>query len=202
MQNDNSDDPWGFWQDEPTRQLKRTQVGTRSHGETGMVPVLRTDRTRPMPEPHIRNPLLTRVGMLVGAILLLVPVALSLRDDKPRVRAAEIQAVEPMVVGELPPAPTDATVAPTTTSIVTTTAALATLATPVPTEAVVITAAPTEPPTTAAKPKKKAVPKTTTPVTAPPAAATQSAPRPCAPCRTRSPRAMPGRRSPRGPRCR
>ncbi len=175
MQHDNSDDPWGFWQDEPTRQLKRTQVGTRSHGETGMVPVVRADRTRAMPEPHIRNPLLTRVGMLVGAMLLLVPVALSLRDDQPQVRAAEIQAVEPIEVGQLPPAPTDATVAPTTTIVVTTTAAPTTFTAPALAEVVVVTPAPTAPPTTAAKPTKKVVPKTTTPVSAPPTAATQSA---------------------------
>ena len=174
MQHDNSDDPWGFWPDEPTRQLKRTQVGTRAHGETRMVPVVATDRTRPMAEPHIHNPLLTRVGMLVGAMLLLVPVALSLRDDTPRIRAAEIQSVEPIVVGKLPPAPTDATLAPTT-ALVTATAAIGTLATSAATEAVVVTPAPTEPPTTAAKPKKKTVPKTTTPISAPPAAAAQSA---------------------------
>jgi LysM repeat protein len=180
MQHDNSDDPWGFWPDEPTRQLKRTQVGTRAHGETRLIPVVRTDhadRTRPMAEPHHHNPLVARVGVMVGAMFLLVPVALGMRDDKPRVRAAEIQAVEPMVVGQLPPAPTEAsTLPPAPTTIVATTA---TSATSVLTEAVVVTAAPTAPPTTAAKPKKKAVAKTTTPSSAPPAAATQSAAKVC-----------------------
>ena len=176
MQHDNSDDPWGFWQDEPTRQLKRTPAGTRSHGDTGMVPVVRMDRTRPLPEPHVRNPLLTRVSVMVGAILLLVPVALSLRDDKPQVRAADIQAVEPIVVGKLPPAPTTVTLPPAPTTFLITTAAPVT---PVPTAAVVATPAPTEPPTTAAPVKKKVAPKTTTPATASPVAATQSADKVC-----------------------
>jgi LysM repeat protein len=176
MQHDNSDDPWGFWQDEPTRQLKRTQAGTRSHGDTGMVPVVRMDRTRPLPEPHVHNPLLTRVSVMVGAILLLVPVALSLRDDKPQVRAADIKTVDTIEVGELPPAPTTVTLPPAPTTFLITTAAPVT---PAPTAAVVATPAPTEPPTTATPVKKKVAPKTTTPATAPPVAATQAADKVC-----------------------
>ncbi len=172
MQHDNSDDPWGFWQDEPTRQLQRTQVGTRSHGDTGMVPVVRMDRTRQLSEPHVRNPLLTRVTVMVGAIMLLVPVALSLRDDNPQVRAAEIQAVEPIVIGKLPPAPTVVTLPPAPTTILVT---LAAPVTPAPTEAVVATPAPTEAPTTAAPVKKKVTPKTTTPASAPATTDTQAA---------------------------
>ena len=47
MQYDNSDDPFGFWDDEPTRALTRTHVGARSHGDTAattrMIPVVRTE---------------------------------------------------------------------------------------------------------------------------------------------------------------
>ena len=179
MQHDNSDDPWGFWNDEPTRQLKRTPVGTRAHGETRMVPVVRVDRTRPMDHPHRpRNPLLTRVGAMVGAMLLLVPIALSLRDDSSQsVRSADFKPLDPMPLGQLPlPAATDSTLAATTVAPTTILMTTAVPATPAPTTAAVISAAPTDPPTTAAKPKK-AAPKTSTTVraTAPPAAATQSA---------------------------
>ncbi len=205
MQHDNSDDPFGFWNDEPTRQLPRTHAGTRSHAdwndeptrqltrtnagtrshadpstETRMVPVVRAHRTRPMPVVRPpRNPLLVRVGLLAGVMLLFVPVAYSLRNDKRQVRATEIQAVDTIVVGRLPsPAPTEAT-KPATTVLITAALVIATEAptTPPPTEAVVVTPAPTDPPTTAA-PKKKVVAKTTTTVaaaTAAPAAATQSA---------------------------
>ncbi len=187
MQHDNSDDPYGFWNDEPTRPLRRTQAGNRSHAEpevTRMVPVVRTDRTRQMPSMHPpRNPLLARVGLMVGVMLLFVPIALSLRNDNPQVRAAEIQGVDTIQVGRLPsPAPTEATVPPTT-ALTTTVLVIITEAptTPPPTEAVVATAAPTDAPTTAAAPKKKVVAKTTTTVAAaPPAAATQSADK--APC--------------------
>ena len=179
MQIDNSDDPYGFWKDEPTRQLKRTQVGTRAHAETRMVPVVRMDRTRQIPELRPRNPLVTRIAVMAGVTLLLIPLALSLRDDRPQVRAAEISGVDTIGVGRLPlPAPTQATDAPTTTIAETTTVP----PTPAPTEAaVVVTPAPTEPPTTAAK--KKAAPKSTTTVAPvkPAAAATQSADKaPCA----------------------
>jgi len=181
MQHDNSDDdPFGFWNDEPTRQLKRTQVGARSHGETRMVPVVRADRTRPVPALHRpRNPLVTRIALMGGVTVLLVPFALSLRDDKTQLRTADIQAVDTIHVGILPPpAPTAATVAPTaapTTIAETTTVAV----TPAPTAAVVVTPAPTEPPTTAAAAKKK-VATTTTPAPAPTAAETQSADQACA----------------------
>ncbi|MBK5333300.1 MAG: LysM peptidoglycan-binding domain-containing protein, partial [Ilumatobacteraceae bacterium] len=179
MQIDNSDDPYGFWKDEPTRQLKRTQVGTRAHAETRMVPVVRMDRTRQIPELRPRNPLVTRIAVMAGVTLLLIPLALSLRDDRPQVRAAEISGVDTIGVGRLPlPAPTQATDAPTTTVAETTTVA----PTPAPTEAaLVVTPAPTEPPTTAAK--KKPAPKSTTTVAPvkPAAAATQSADKaPCA----------------------
>jgi len=183
MQHDNSDDPYGFWKDEPTRQLKRTQVGTRSHAETRMVPVVRVDRTRQIPELRPRNPLVTRMAVMGGVTLLLIPLALSLRDDRSHVRAAEIQAVDTVMVGRLPPpAPTQATMAPST--IAPSTAAPTTIArtstappTPAPTEAVVVTPAPTAPATTAAK---KTVPKSTTTV-APASSAAQSADKaPCA----------------------
>jgi LysM repeat protein len=184
MQHDNSDDPYGFWNNEPTRQLKRTQAGTRSHAEpevTRMVPLVRIDRTRQMPSMHpSRNPLLARVGLLVGVMLLFVPVALSLRNDKTQVRAAEIQGVDTILVGRLPaPAPTEAAQLPTTAPA--TTLVITAAPTPPPTEAAVLTPAPTDPPTTTAAPKKKVVAKTTTTVAAaPPAAAAQSADK--APC--------------------
>ena len=111
MQHDNSDDPFGFWNDEPTRLLPRTHAGTRSHAdrndeptrqlirtqagtrshadpstETRMIPLVRADRTRPMPAVRPpRNPLLVRVGLLAGVMLLFVPVAYSLRNDKRQV---------------------------------------------------------------------------------------------------------------------
>ena len=179
MQNDNSDDPYGFWNDEPTRQLKRTQVGTRAHTETRMVPVVRMDRTRQIPELHPRNPLVTRIAVMAGVTLLLIPLALSLRDDRSHVRTATIQGVDTILVGKLPPpAPTQATIAPATDAPTTTLAETTIVPpTPAPTEAVLVTPAPTQPPTTAAK--KKTAPKSTTTV-APAATATQSADK--APC--------------------
>jgi LysM repeat protein len=185
MQHDNSDDPYGFWKDEPTRQLKRTQAGTRSHAEpevTRMVPLVRIDRTRQMSTlRQPRNPLLTRVGLLVGVMLLFVPIALSLRTDKSSVRAADIQGVDTILVGRLPaPAPTEPT-QPPTSALATTLVVLTAAPTPPPTEAaVVVTPEPTDPPTTV--PKKQVVAKTTTSVAskAPPAT-TQSADKaPCA----------------------
>ena len=179
MQNDNSDDPYGFWSDEPTRQLKRTQVGARAHTETRMVPVVRMDRTRQIPELHPRNPLVTRIAVMAGVTLLLIPLALSLRDDRSHVRTATIQGVDTILVGKLPPpAPTQATIAPATDAPTTTLAETTIVPpTPAPTEAVLVTPAPTQPPTTAAK--KKTAPKSTTTV-APAATATQSADK--APC--------------------
>ena len=172
MQYDNSDDPFGFWKDEPTRQLKRTQAGTRAHADTRsdtrpitrMVPVIRTEKTNSVPALHPpRNPLVVRIGVMAGITLLLVPFALSLRDDQPRVRAANLQGVDTVLVGRMP--------APAPTVIALDTAAPTTLApTPVPsppsTEAIAVTAAatvaPTDPPTTAPKVKKVAVKPTTT----------------------------------------
>jgi hypothetical protein len=182
MEHNNSDDPWGFWNDEPTRPLKRAHVGTRAHAETRLVPVVRAQRNKPDPEAHRpRNPLMTRVCMMVGVMLLCVPIALTLRQDKSQARAAEVQGVDTVFVGRMPPAPTDATLAPDTaapTTIVITTAARATTAapaTPAPTQAAPVTAAPTDPPTTAKVVKKKVVAKTTTtPAPPPPVAATQS----------------------------
>ena len=186
MQHDNSDDPYGFWKDEPTRQLKRTQAGTRSHAEpeaTRMVPLVRIDRTRQMSTlRQPRNPLLTRVGLLVGVMLLFVPIALSLRTDKSSVRAADIQGVDTILVGRLPaPAPTEATKPPTTALATPLVAITAAAPTPAPTEAAVVaTRAPTDPPTTVSK--KQVVAKTTTTVAAKaPPATTQSADKaPCA----------------------
>ena len=192
MQHDNADDPWGFWESEPTRQLKRTPasttharptparrapVATRVHGDTGMVPVIRVDRGRPptMPGRQI-NPVTARVGLMAAAIVLMVPIAISLHADaKPALRAADITADNPVAVAVVPPppAPTEAPVASatdptTTTTVVATTAAPVT---PPPTEAVAETPAPTEPPTTAPKAQKKATPKPATTVAAPAAAA-------------------------------
>jgi len=181
MQHENSADPWGFWADEPTRSLKRTQVGVRVHGETRMVPVVRMDRTRHIPEPHPRNPLVMRVLAMVGAMLLLVPVAMALRHGNRQVNAAAPRAVQPIEIGTIPPAPTDATVAPETAAPTTLAATTAAPTTPAPTEAVIVTAAatvaPTDPPTTAAK--KKTAPKATT-SSAPPSSAAQPAAVVCA----------------------
>ncbi len=186
MQHDNSDDPYGFWNDEPTRQLKRTQAGTRSHTDTRslpvtrMVPVVQTDRARRMPPEHRpRNPVLVRTSLMVGVLVLLVAGGLNLRNDKPLVRAAEIQGIDTVMVGVLPaPAPTQATVAPSTAAPITTLLALVVAPTPAPTEAVAVTAAPTDPPTTVAA-KKKAAPKTPT-TQAPPPTAAQAADKACA----------------------
>ena len=143
MQHDNSDDPYGFWKDEPTRQLKRTQVGTRAHAETRMVPVVHMDRTRQIPDLRPRNPLVTRIAVMAGVTLLLIPLALSLREHRAPLRTAEIQGVDTVLVGKLPsPAPTQATVAPTTVAPTTTLAETTSVApTPAPTEAVVATPA-------------------------------------------------------------
>lgn len=185
MQHDNSDDPYGFWKDEPTRQLKRTQVGTRAHAETRMVPVVHMDRTRQIPDLRPRNPLVTRIAVMAGVTLLLIPLALSLREHRAPLRTAEIQGVDTVLVGKLPsPAPTQATVAPTTVAPTTTLAATTSVApTPALTEAVVATPAPTDSPTTAARPKQMPIPKATTTIApaAPAVKATQSADRaPCA----------------------
>jgi LysM repeat protein len=182
MQHDNSEDPWGFWNDEPTRQLKRTPAGTRAHGDTRMVAVVRTDRTQPMARPSRRiNPLTARIGVLIGIMLLLVPISIALRDDTHHVvRAADTHVVDPISVAKTPPAPapTEPTVAPETAAPTTIVATSPVPVTPAPTEAAVVTAAPTEPPTTAAKPKKKAAPKSTAVQASPvPTAAAQTASR-------------------------
>jgi LysM repeat protein len=182
MEHDNSDDPWGFWNDEPTRPLKRAHVGTRAHGETGMVPVVRTQRAKAVPDvPRQRNPLMTRVCVMVGVMLLCVPIALTLRQGTQHAKAAEVQGVDTVFVGKMPPAPTDVTLAPDTaapSTLVTTTAAQATTAapaTPAPTVAALATAAPTAPPTTAKVVKKKVVvAKPTTTTAPPPTTATQA----------------------------
>ena len=100
-------------------------------------------------------------------------------DDRSRVHTATIQGVDTILVGKLPPpAPTQATIAPATDAPTTTLAETTIVPpTPAPTEAVLVTPAPTQPPTTAAK--KKTAPKSTTTV-APAATATQSADK--APC--------------------
>src|SRR3954447_17678308 len=181
MQYDNSDDPFGFWDDEPTRALTRTHAGTRSHGDTGaatrMIPVVRSSQARP-PEPTRppRNPLVTRIALLVGVMLLFVPIALSLRSGNTHLEAATFKPVETISIGQLPPAPTEITEAPTTT--VATTVAIVTEAvvvTSAPTEAVVTTSPPaTEAPTTAAP--KKVTPKPKPAATqAPPVTAAQAA---------------------------
>jgi LysM repeat protein len=180
MQHENSDDPFGFWKDEPTRPLKRTHVGTRAHSDTRIVPVVRTEHARPIPLVRApRNPLVTRIGLMVGVGLLLVPVALSLRTDKQRARAADIQGVDTVFVGKVPlPAPTAATAAPDTAAPTTIAETTTVVITSAPTEAVVATPEPTEPATTAAKKKKAAT--TSTQATNPAPTATQSAARSCA----------------------
>ena len=113
MQYDNSDDPFGFWDDEPTRPLKRTHTGTRSHGDTGattrMIPVVRSEHARPPASTRPpRNPLVTRIGLLVGVMLLFVPIALSLRSGKTHLQASDLKSVDTIAIGLLPPAPTTA----------------------------------------------------------------------------------------------
>ncbi len=189
MQYDNSDDPFGFWKDEPTRQLKRTQAGTRSHADTGgdtrpltrMVPVVRTERANSVPGLHPpRNPLVVRIGVMAGITLLLVPLALSLRDDRPQVQASNLQGVDTVLVGKMP--------APAPTAIALDTDAPTSLAptpvpSPPPTDAIAVTAAvtaaPTDSPTTAPKVKKAAAKATTTVAAVPKPTATQSADQSC-----------------------
>ena len=206
MQYDNSDDPWGFWEAEPTRQLQRTNGATRAanrvHGETTVVPVVRAARPATLERRRRPNPLTARLGLLAAAMVLVVPVALSLRTDDRRVlRPADAaQAATPLSVAKSPPpAPSIVTVAPTT--VPTTTLATTTLApvTAPPTGAVVETAPPTEPPTTLAakrrrlppnrraRPKRRQLPHSPLP--------RRHARRP-----TPSPRATPGRASLLAPR--
>jgi len=186
MQYDNSDDPFGFWDDEPTRPLRRTHAGTRSHHDTGattgMIAVVRSEQARPpAPTRPTRNPLVTRIGLLVGVMLLFVPIALSLRSSKTHLQASDVDPVGTVAIGHLPPAPTEITDAPTTT--VATTLSIVTEAlvvTAPPTEAAVVTAPQTAAPTTAAAKKPTATTKPTTPPTRPPATAVQVAEK--APC--------------------
>jgi LysM repeat protein len=103
MQYDDGGDHSDFWGDEqPTRQLRRVQPGTRSHDYTGSIPVVaarqrRDDATQAMPrvEPTPRaprttsplrnmsmvDPLLRRISMVVAAIVVLIPVAIALRSE-------------------------------------------------------------------------------------------------------------------------
>jgi LysM repeat protein len=181
MQYDNSDDPFGFWNDEPTRPLRRTHAGTRSHGDTAattrMIPVVRSEQARPpAPTRPPRNPLVTRIGLLVGVMLLFVPIALSLRSSKTHLEASGLDPVGTVSIGQLPPAPTEITDPPTTE--VATTLSIATEAlvvTAPPTEAAVVTEPVTAAPTTAAAKKPTAKPKPTTAPTQPPATAVQVA---------------------------
>jgi LysM repeat protein len=181
MQYDNSDDPFGFWNDEPTRPLRRTHAGTRSHGDTAattrMIPVVRSEQARPpAPTRPPRNPLVTRIGLLVGVMLLFVPIALSLRSSKTHLEASGLDPVGTVSIGQLPPAPTEITDPPTTE--VATTLSIATEAlvvTAPPTEAAVVTEPATAAPTTAAAKKPTAKPKPTTAPTQPPATAVQVA---------------------------
>jgi hypothetical protein len=187
MQYDNSDDPFGFWNDEPTRQLKRTHTGTRAHTDTRalpatrMVPVVRSERARPIVALHRpRNPLLTRIWVMAGVSVLLVPIALSLRTDNNQARASVIQGVDTVMVGQLPaPLPTEATLSPSTLAP-TTLAATTVPTTPPPIEADVVTPAPTEPPTTAAPVQKRKAPTTTQATVAPAPTAVQAADQACA----------------------
>lgn len=178
MQHDDLADPYGFWTDDkPTRQVQRTRV----HGETQMLPVVRT-RSGKIPSPvRRRNPLMTRLLMMVGSGLLVVPVAFAFRTDGPN-RSAGPKAVDPVLLGTMPASPTDVTLpvdtdAPTTTLVATTAAPTDPPTTVAATEAP--TAPPTEAPTTAA-PKKKATPKPTTTPAPAIAAASQTAAQPAA----------------------
>src|SRR6478672_2457485 len=141
MQYDNSDDPFGFWDDEPTRALTRTHVGARSHTDTRahtkMIPVVRSEHAQPpLPTRPPRNPLVTRIGLLVGVMLLFVPIALSLRSSKSHLATAQVDPVGTISIGQLPPAPTVITEAPTTAAAPTTLSIV--------TEALVVTASATE----------------------------------------------------------
>jgi LysM repeat protein len=124
--------------------------------------------------------LVVRIGVMAGITLLLVPLALSMRDDQPKVRASNLQGVDTVLVGKMP--------APAPTAIALDTDAPTTLApTPVPsppsTEAIAVTvaatAAPTDPPTTAPKVKKAAAKATTTVAAVAKPVATQSADQAC-----------------------
>lgn len=177
MQHDDLADPYGFWTDDkPTRQVQRTRI----HGDTQMLPVVRT-RSGKIPSPvRRRNPLMTRLLMMVGSGLLVVPAAFAFRTDRPD-RSAGPKAVDPVLLGTMPPSPTDLTLA-VDTEAPTTTLAASTAAPTDPPTTVAPTVEPTAPlteaPTTAAS-KKKATPKPTTPP-ASVAAAAQAAPQPAA----------------------
>jgi LysM repeat protein len=118
--------------------------------------------------------LVTRIGLLVGVMLLFVPIALSLRSSKTRLEASGVDPVGTVAIGHLPPAPTELT-EPPTTAVVTTLSIVteALVVTAPPTEAAVVTAPPTAAPTTAAA--KKATAKATPKPTQPPATAAQAA---------------------------
>src|SRR6185369_1904841 len=99
----------------------------------------------PLPTRPPRNPLVTRIGLLVGVMLLFVPIALSLRSSKTHLTTATgVDPVGTISIGQLPPAPTATTEPPTTavtTSLSIVTEAL--VVTAPPTEAIVVTAPPT-----------------------------------------------------------
>jgi len=186
MQYDNSDDPFGFWDDEPTRALTRTHVGARSHTDTRahtkMIPVVRSEHAQPpLPTRPPRNPLVTRIGLLVGVMLLFVPIALSLRSSKSHLATAQVDPVGTISIGQLPPAPTVITEAPTTAAAPTTLSIVteALIVTASATEAVVVTAPPTDPPTTAAAKKAVAKPKPTVTQAPTPTAAQAAEKAPC-----------------------
>ena len=147
--------PFGFWNDEPTRQLKRTHVGTRSHGEhcghshgPASVRTERARRTRCTRPPQSAADPHRPDGRRHAAARARSPSACA--SDKPQVRAADIQGVDTILVGKLPPpAPTagdDRASHRCPDHHCRSTTAVAT--TPAPTEAVVVTPAPTEPPAT------------------------------------------------------
>jgi LysM repeat protein len=179
MQHHDLDDPYGFWTDKPTRQVQRTRV----HGETQMLPLVRTSGGK-IPSPQRRrNPLMRRLLVMVGASLLVVPVAFAFRTDRPD-RTAGPKAVDPVLLGTMPASPTDVTLPVDTDAPTTTLAATTAAPTDAPTT-VALTEAPTAPPTeapTTAAPKKKSTPKPTTTPAPAVAAASQVAPTQPAAC--------------------
>lgn len=117
MQYDDGGDHADFWgDDQPTRQLRRVQPGKRSHDHTGSIPVVaarQADATRPLrrAEPvrqsaqrtsPLRNmsmvdPLLRRIGMVVAAIVVLIPVAVALRSEP----QAQLESVTAPTIADL-----------------------------------------------------------------------------------------------------
>ena len=131
---DDENDQYGFWQDEPTSPLERitarrrpagpppaapsrprprpeqVETGRRAHGDTQQIPVVagtRSGGARGVREftGHI-DPLLKRVGVLAIATALLVPIAMSMRNDSSS-RSALSPNDTTLAIGQAPAAPAD-----------------------------------------------------------------------------------------------